>query len=206
MRIVAGRFRGRSLSSPAGQAIRPTSDRARQAVCNILESRAPGLRGRLALDLFAGTGAMGLEALSRGAARAVFVEDDQRAVEIIRRNIAALRLTPEEAHVLRADALRLGAAIERFDLVFLDPPYGSRAILPAIDVLRQRGWLRPGADLVLELAAGELIATPPGMELIDERRYGAARFVFLRMGETGQIGLTSEARTSNELAGAASRS
>jgi 16S rRNA (guanine966-N2)-methyltransferase len=206
MRIVAGRFRRRPLVSPPGREVRPTSDRARQAVFDILEVRAPGLEGRLVLDLFAGTGAMGLEALSRGAQRAVFVENATPALEAIRHNIGGLRLPPGQAQVLRADALRLGRAVEQFDLVFLDPPYQSGAALPVIAALRRGNWLRPGADLVAELAAGEIIATPPGMELVDERRYGAARFVFLHMGDEGEVGITTEARNGHGLAGATSRS
>jgi 16S rRNA (guanine966-N2)-methyltransferase len=187
MRIIAGRFRGRPLMSPPGLDVRPTSDRARQAVFNILENRVGGLRRRRVLDLFAGTGAMGLEALSRGAACAVFVEKADPAIAAIRHNIAKLQVPASEARVIRANAARLPRAAERYDLALLDPPYGSGLAVPAIESLQAGGWLEAGAELVVEAAAGETFAWPKGLETIDERRYGAARFWFLRMGEEAPL-------------------
>ena len=187
MRIVAGRHRGRRLLAPPGETVRPTSDRAREALFNILS------HGRLAadgapfaeaavLDAFAGTGALGLEALSRGAAAAVFIEQAREALAILRRNIAALG-EDTRARVVPGDATRPPRAPSACALVFLDPPYRSGLAAAALGALDAAGWLAPEALAVVELAAREELGPPTEFLLLDERVYGAARLIFLRRGE-----------------------
>ncbi len=179
MRIIAGRFRGRQLLSPKGAAIRPTSERAREALFDILEHGEPRLRGAAFLDLFCGSGAAGLEACSRGAAAVLLIENDPEALRLAKANLARIG-APPQARLMAGDAARLGPAPQRFDLAFLDPPYRSGLALPALRGL-QDGWLAPGARVVVELAAKEGIEVPAGFAVEQERRYGAARFTFLRL-------------------------
>lgn len=181
MRIVAGRHRGRVLEAPAGLDTRPTSDRAREALFSMLEHGRPPLRGARFLDLFAGTGAVGLEAVSRGAAMAVLVDEGKPALAALRTNVARLGET-ERVRVMAADATRLGRAPHPFDLVFLDPPYRGGLAERALASALAGGWVAPGALLVAEVAAGEDLVPPAGLEIERERRYGAARLVFLRPG------------------------
>lgn len=181
MRIVAGTLRGRALTTPDDSAIRPTSDRVREAVFNILSHGIEDftLDGCHVLDLFAGTGALGLEALSRGAAFCLFVEDDATARGLIRRNIETLGLTGM-TRIYRRDATRLGPALprERFGLVMADPPYGKGLGQMAIASAAEGGWLEPGAIAVIEERADVAIRWPEGFETLDERKWGdtAARF------------------------------
>lgn len=184
MRIVGGRFKGRPISAPPGRDTRPTGDRAREAVFNILE-HAPwsaGLEGRRVLDLFAGSGALGVEAMSRGAAFALFVETDAAARGAIRDNIEALGLFGT-TRLHRRDATDLGlkpAGLgEPFDLVFLDPPYGHGLGERALARLKPGGWITDDALIVFECAAEETPSTPD-FETIDTRTYGAAKVLFLR--------------------------
>jgi 16S rRNA (guanine966-N2)-methyltransferase len=184
MRIVAGELRGRPIRTPPGEATRPTSDRARQAVFNILEHApwSPGLEGARVLDVFAGSGAMGLEALSRGAAEVLFVETAEPALATIRANLAAFGLGAR-GRLLRQDATRLGRPADaeaRFELAFLDPPYGKGLGEQTLAALHAGGWLAPEALVVLEQGADEPALDVPGFELTDERRYGAARVVFMK--------------------------
>ncbi len=183
LRIIAGRHRGRRIAAPPGLLVRPTSDRAREALFGILEHATPPLRDARFLDLFAGSGAAALEAVSRGAAQALCVDQAGEAVSAIRANIATLGETGRVA-VQRADILRLGRAPHPFDLVFLDPPYSSGLAVPTMVRLAAGGWLAPGALVVAEVAARERIEAPEGWELADDRRYGAARFLFLRSAES----------------------
>jgi len=184
MRIVGGTFKGRTLAAPAGQGTRPTSDRAREAIFNILAHAAwsPGVAGRRVLDLFAGAGAMGLEALSRGAAFALFVETDEGARGAIRSNIDALSLFGA-TRVHRRDATDLGqrpAGLGApFDLVFLDPPYGKGLGARALCGLAPGGWITDDALIVFECGADEA-PDVTGFESLDERTYGAAKALFLR--------------------------
>lgn len=186
MRIVGGRFKGRAIAAPPGRDTRPTSDRAREAVFNILAHAdwSPGLEGRRVLDLFAGAGGLGLEALSRGAAFALFVETDAGARGAIRDNIEALGLFGV-TRIHRRDATDLGVKPaglgEPFDLVFLDPPYGKGLGERTLAKLAQGGWVTPDAVIVFECGADETPATP-GFEALDERLYGAAKVLFLRAG------------------------
>ena len=186
MRIVAGALRGRPLVAPKGHSTRPTADRTRQAVFNILEHApwAPGFDGARVLDLFAGSGAMGLEALSRGAPFCRFIERDEAAAVAIRSNVATLGLG-EHATVERRDATALGAragAQPPFDLVFIDPPYGEGLGETALAALRAGDWLAKDAVAVLERGRRDAAETPAGYTLIDERAWGVARVSFLRRG------------------------
>lgn len=182
MRIVAGAHRGRTLVAPKGHSTRPTADRTRQALFNVLEHAAwsPGLPGLRALDLFAGSGALGLEAISRGSAACLFVDNDAEAANAIETNGHALGVT-ERIRVDRRDAARLGAhdGGPAFDLAFLDPPYGRRLNEAALAKLAAGGWLTPGALVVVERGADEAALIAAAYEILDVRQWGAARVTFL---------------------------
>ncbi|MGD9783172.1 MAG: 16S rRNA (guanine(966)-N(2))-methyltransferase RsmD [Hyphomicrobiaceae bacterium] len=175
MRIVAGRFKGRAVATPAHEGVRPTSDRVREAVFNILSHgvREFDIAGTRVIDLFAGTGALGLEALSRGAAYCLFVEQDARSRALVRRNVEAFELTGV-TRIWRRDAIDLGPAgnITPFDLAFIDPPYGQGLGDKALASLMLGGWLRPGAIAVLEEARGNVVSLALGLEEIDRRAWG----------------------------------
>jgi 16S rRNA (guanine966-N2)-methyltransferase len=187
VRIVAGRHRGRPIRLAKGEGIRPTSDRAREAAFNILTHGLDwvGFDATAALDVFAGTGAYGLEALSRGCASATFIDSDAGALIGIRRNAAALG-EARAITLLKLDASRLPppprTAGMPCALAFLDPPYQSGLAVPALQGLASRGWVDAGAVCLVEVAAREPLATPPGYAVADERTYGAGRVVFLRYG------------------------
>lgn len=186
MRIVAGALKGRAIVAPEGQGTRPTSDRARQALFNVLEHAAwaEPLEGARVLDLFAGSGALGFEAISRGAAFCLFVETDDAARGAIRENVDAFSLFGQ-TRVHRRSAtdlgVRPGSAGEPFDLVFLDPPYGQGLGEQALARLVEEGWLKPGAMVVFERGSGEPEIETPGYVRLDARDYGAARVLFLRV-------------------------
>jgi 16S rRNA (guanine966-N2)-methyltransferase len=183
MRIIAGAHKGRRLAVPPGDKVRPTSDRAREALFDILAhgrfAERPVFEGAPVLDAFAGTGAFGLEALSRGARHASFIDKDRAALAVLRANIAALG-EAERATVLAGDALHPPRAAMPATLAFLDPPYGEDLAAPALAALAGAGWFAPEALVIVEMAARRLLGPRPGFTLIEERRYGAARLVFLR--------------------------
>lgn len=185
MRIVAGKHRGRPLAVPQGSDIRPSGDRVREALFNTLchgnarIGEGDGVREAIVLDGFAGTGALGLEAASRGAAHVTLMERDHEALRLCRRNVASLG-EQERVTVLAGDCLAPVRAAQPCDLVLLDPPYRSGAAADALTALARAGWIAPDALCVVELAAKEPFTPPEGAELLDERRYGAARVVFLR--------------------------
>lgn len=185
MRIVSGQYRGKVIVAPPGEATRPTSDRARQAVFNILEHApwAPELRGARVIDVFAGSGALGLEALSRGASFCLFVETDEAARGAIRENIDAMQLFGV-TRVHRRDATDLGprpaSAGAPFDIAFLDPPYAKGLGEKAVAELKACDWLASGAILMFERGRGEPDPVLDGFEQIDARDYGAARVLFFR--------------------------
>ena len=182
MRIVAGKFRGKALLSPSDDSIRPTSDRARESVFNILASRlSPNLDGMKVLDLFAGTGALGLEALSRGASSVVFVDLGAEARGLIRDHIEAFG-AGGVAKLLRRDATALGPAgtMGPMDLVFLDPPYGKGLGEQALASLRDGNWLSKDATIVFEESSDTPVELPAGFVLDDRREYGAAAIHFIR--------------------------
>jgi 16S rRNA (guanine966-N2)-methyltransferase len=184
MRIVGGKHRGRRLAAPPGGAVRPTSERAREALFNILAhgrfAPAPVFEDARVLDVFAGTGAIGLEALSRGARYAAFIETDRQAREALAANIKALGETGR-TRVLAIDATAPPRSDGPYDLVFLDPPYRTGLAAPALAALARTGWLAPDALAVVELAARSKFEAPAGFTLLEERRYGAGRLVFLRV-------------------------
>jgi 16S rRNA (guanine966-N2)-methyltransferase len=185
MRITSGAHRGKLLHTPAGDTTRPTSDRARQAVFNILEHAAwsAGVRDARVIDLFAGSGALGLEAISRGASFALFVETDDAARGAIRENIEAMGLFGA-TRIHRRDATDLGqrpgSAGAPFDLAFLDPPYRKGLGERALAELAKGNWLKPDAVCLLERAADEPALAVPGFEVLDTRDYGAAQVGFFR--------------------------
>src|ERR1700737_3781298 len=174
MRVIGGRLKGRALKAPGSDAIRPTSDRLRETVFNILaHSYGNPVAGARVIDLFAGTGAIAMEALSRGAACALLVDQGAQACAIIRANFAALDLGGA-ARILRRDARRLGAAAEsgHFNLAFLDPPYGEGLAPPTLNALRDGGWLGQDALVVIEERAGGGVALPEGFVLRETRPFG----------------------------------
>lgn len=185
MRIVAGSLKGRAIIAPEGQGTRPTSDRARQAIFNVLEHAAwaDGLQSARVMDLYAGSGALGFEALSRGAAFCLFVETDEGARGAIRENMDAYGLFGR-ARVHRRSAtdlgVRPGSAGEAFDLAFLDPPYGQGMGEQTLARLLEGDWLAPGATVVFERGSDEPEIETPGFDRLDARDYGAARVLFLR--------------------------
>ena len=183
MRIVAGRFRGRAIATPTHDGLRPTSDRVREAVFNILAHGMDGftLEGARVVDLFAGTGALGLEALSRGAAYCLFIETDTEARALIRRNVEAFGLTGE-SKIFRRDATDLGAAGPRdvVTLAFLDPPYDQGLADTALVALTTGGWLAPGAVVVIEERVGVVVTLPAGLTEVDRRTYADTQVIFAR--------------------------
>jgi 16S rRNA (guanine966-N2)-methyltransferase len=184
LRIVGGSHRGRRLVAPPGELVRPTSDRAREALFNILshgDFAAAGLpfADRPVLDAFAGTGALGLEALSRGASAAAFIESERQPLAALRRNLAALG-EEDRGHIVAGDATRPPRAAFACAVAFLDPPYRSGLAAPALAALAGSGWLTADALAAVEVAAREELPLPPGFALLQERVYGAARLVFLR--------------------------
>ena len=183
MRIVAGKFKGHRLAAPKDHGTRPTSDRVREALFNILEHGLENfeLQGARVLDLFAGTGALGLEALSRGAKYCLFIENSATARGIIRTNVEALNLTGA-TRIWRRDAGTLGPAgnLEPFDLVFADPPYGLGLGGKALATALKEGWIRPGGIAVLEERSGVEIDVPEDFEERDRRTYGDTQIVILQ--------------------------
>ena len=183
MRIVGGKFKGHGLQGPKGQATRPTSDRVREAIFNILAHGIEGfeIEGARVLDLFAGTGAMGLEALSRGARFCQFVDDSAEARGIIRRNADALGLIGQ-CKIWRRDATRLGPAAPQpgFDLVFADPPYNKGLGTKALVSLVEGQWLNHGAIAVIEEAERAELLCPPALAEIDRRTYGETQILIAR--------------------------
>ncbi|MPZ37047.1 MAG: 16S rRNA (guanine(966)-N(2))-methyltransferase RsmD [Rhizobiales bacterium] len=181
MRIVGGRHRGRTLAAPRTRDIRPTSDRLRESLFNVLvHAYGDPLAGARVLDMFAGTGALGLEAMSRGAAFALFVDDGAEARALLRENVTTLGLGGA-TKIFRRDATKLGPAhpIEPFSLVFLDPPYGRGLAQQALLSARTGGWLTAGALIVIEEAADAAFAAPEGFTEIERRRYDDSELIFL---------------------------
>jgi 16S rRNA (guanine966-N2)-methyltransferase len=182
MRIVSGRLRGRPLTAPKSQSIRPTADRLRESLFNVLmHAYGNPVTGARVLDLFAGTGALGIEALSRGAAYCLFVDDGTEARALLRANIEALGLAGI-TRIFRRDATRLGPAhpVEPFSLVFADPPYRQGKAEQALRSARDGGWLTADALIVVEEASDAGFSTPHGFEELERRRYDDTDFVIMR--------------------------
>ncbi len=185
MRVVAGRFRGRALQAPDDMGIRRTSDRVRERLFKLLAHGVEGfsLNGARVIDLFAGTGALGIEAVSRGASYCLFVEEAPEARALIRKNVEALGLTGE-TRIFRRDATDLGPAgnMEAYALAFLDPTYGKGLGVKALAVLADGKWLTPGAICILEERTGTAVDIPAAFELLDTRTYGDTDVRFLKFG------------------------
>lgn len=182
MRVIAGRFRGRRLKTASGQAVRPTSSRVRESFFNQLGD----LEGANVLDLYAGTGALGIEALSRGAGRVAFVERSRDALVLLRSNLDALGIgsQTEAVRILPRSVIpeigRLGRAGRRFDLVLMDPPYGAADLGGALRALAESGVLSPGAQVVVETSRRHPVEVAEGLVVVGERRYGDTVIVRLR--------------------------
>lgn len=186
MRIVGGRFRGKKLAAPAHQGTRPTSDRARETLFNILIHNPhlgrSVLLGKRVLDVFAGTGALGLETLSRGAETVSFIENDPAAIKVLRENLKAFDLAALQ--IFEEDATHLSRSpMTPFDLIFLDPPYHQNLLVSSLENLYHEGWLAEGAIVVMEVAKDENIMIPSFLTLILERTSGAAKLLFCWCGK-----------------------
>ncbi|NBW75182.1 MAG: 16S rRNA (guanine(966)-N(2))-methyltransferase RsmD [Sphingomonadaceae bacterium] len=179
LRIIAGQWRGRKLTAPTGDATRPTADRTRETLFSMLVSRIGTFEGLAVADLFAGSGALGLEALSRGAASCLFVEQDAPALRALRGNIASLQ-AQSHCDVRAGSALALGPAKAPLDLIMLDPPYRSGAGEVALDKLNRLGWIGPATWVSLETAYDELPQVK-GLEAVADRKVGKARLTLFRL-------------------------
>jgi 16S rRNA (guanine966-N2)-methyltransferase len=183
MRVVAGTLRGRAIAGPQHEGLRPTSDRVRESLFNILAHGVDdfSLEGARVIDLFAGTGALGIEAISRGAAYCLFVDSEPEARGLIRNNVEAFNLTGV-TRIFRRDAADLGPAgtVAPFQLAFLDPPYDKGLGEPALNALADGKWLVPGAIVVLEERASAPVTLPPAFVELDRRTYGDTQIVFAR--------------------------
>src|SRR5215468_10590693 len=182
MRVVGGRLRSRPIASPKSDSVRPTSDRLREALFNILtHSYGDPVTGARVLDLFAGTGAIGIEAISRGADYALFVDEGVEARALLRDNVESLGLGGV-TRIFRRDAAKLGPAhpLEPFSLVFLDPPYGKNLAEKALNSARDGGWLKPEALMVVEEAVDAKFKAPDGFQELERRTYDDTEFVFIR--------------------------
>ena len=178
MRIISGKWRSRPLVAPKGDTTRPTADRTREALFSMLNSRLGTFEGLSVMDLFAGSGALGLEALSRGAASCVFVEQDKAALDALDKNIAKLG-AGSQCDVRRSSVLSLGRPIKPYDLILMDPPYDSSAGSVALDKLGRLGWFAPSAWISIETSGREDIAVE-GYSIDDVRNVGKARLTLLR--------------------------
>ncbi|MEL1250584.1 16S rRNA (guanine(966)-N(2))-methyltransferase RsmD [Aurantiacibacter gilvus] len=179
MRIIAGEWKRRQLRAPAGDATRPTADRTRETLFSMLVSRLGDFEGLNVADMFAGSGALGLEALSRGAASCLFVEEDAAAIRCLRQNIASLR-AQQQCDVVAGSVMSLTAAKAPKDLILLDPPYGSNAGAVAIDRLARLGWIGPATWVALEVGAKDDVHLK-ALEIETERKTGPAKLVLARM-------------------------
>ena len=183
LRIIAGAWRGRSIEVPPGNIIRPTSDRVREALFNRLAHAFTDdgfrLAGARVVDVFAGTGALGLEALSRGAAQAVFLDRNPDAIALIKRNVTKLG-AEDHAMIMNADGAHAPRAAVPCDLAFLDPPYGEGLVQPALKSLALQGWLKPGALVTVETDADEPAPMAAGYSFLDRREYGRVAVSILK--------------------------
>ena len=179
MRIISGLYRGRNITAPKGDATRPTADRTREALFSMLVSRLGSFEGLRVADMFAGSGALGLEALSRGAAHCLFVEQDKPALDALKANITALGVSRDAADVRQQSVLNLPHATAPYDLIMMDPPYESGAGAVALDKLNRLGWIAPHGLVSIETGKGEEIALA-GFELDTVRACGKARLHILR--------------------------
>lgn len=174
MRIIAGKYRGRKLETPSDMDVRPTTDKMRERIFSMLQhARYTALHGANVMDVFAGTGALGLEALSRGAAHVTFVEKSPKSIALLNKNIAGADTT-----LIKSRATSLQTAPAACDIIFMDPPYGRDLLAPSIACLLEGGWLADGGVIVAEMHSDEAFQVPDGLTLIDERKQGIQRVVF----------------------------
>jgi len=178
MRIIGGKFRGRKLKTPGAKDIRPTTGRLRESIFSALDHRIGGFHGKRIADIFSGTGALGLEALSRGAARATWVEKHSPGLSILKENISLLEVE-DQAKILRADARNLPKADKPFDVVFLDPPYGRGLAGPCMKSLLEKNWLDETSLIVLECDKNEALEIPEGLEIVKTLKQGFRRVHFI---------------------------
>ncbi len=178
MRIISGHWRSRTLKTPKGDTTRPTADRTREALFSMLISRIGSFEDLRILDLFAGSGALGLEALSRGGAHCSFVEQDPSALKALENNIETLN-TKDKAHIKPSSVLTLGKAPHPFDIIFLDPPYQTGAATIALEKLKRCNWISPTAWISVETERNEQIS-PKGYTVENERNIGKAKITLLR--------------------------
>lgn len=178
MRVIAGEWRGRKLSAPKGDTTRPTADRTRETLFSMLVSRLGSFEGLHVADLFAGSGTLGIEALSRGAAHCLFAEQDRAALDVLRANLTALDAT-SRADVRSSSVLSLGPAPRAYDLILMDPPYGTGAGEVALDKLARLGWTGPASWVCIETAWNETVAVG-GFVVDTERKVGKAKLTLLQ--------------------------
>lgn len=182
MRIISGIYRSRRIARPNEKTTRPTSDRTREALFNILSNLSDfSFQGATVLDAFAGSGALGLEALSRGAAHVVFMERDTQVLSVIKYNIAVLQINPTQVTLLKGDATQPTYRDQPVDLIFLDPPYHQGLEVKCIDALCEKGWISSQTILVIETAANMKLETPKNWITLVERTYGAAKITIGRI-------------------------
>jgi 16S rRNA (guanine966-N2)-methyltransferase len=179
MRVISGEWRGRKLLAPKGDATRPTADRTRETLFSMLTSRLGSFEGLVVADLFAGSGALGIEALSRGAASCLFAEQDRDALEVLRGNLSSLVATAR-ADVRSGSVLGLGPAPRAYDLLMLDPPYGTGAASVALDKLHRLGWIGPDSWVSVETGHSETVEVA-GFAIDADRKVGKARLTLLRL-------------------------
>ncbi len=177
LRIISGRFKGRRIDAPGDPQIRPTSDRLRERIFSILQSRVGSFEGLSVADVFAGTGAMGIEAVSRGATKAWFVEKHEGSLALLRGNLEKVGIAGL-GRVIAADARQLPKADEPFDILFLDPPYRRRLAEPTLTSLVECGWAGNESLVIVEIASDDPFDLPDGFRMVDERQQGNSRVVF----------------------------
>ena len=179
MRIIAGKYRGRKLETPSDMDVRPTTDKMRERIFSMLQhTRYPALNGAQVMDVFAGTGALGLEALSRGATHVTFVEKSPKSIALLNKNIAAMKVELDTT-LIKSRATSLKPAATPCNFIFMDPPYGRDLLVPSIACLLEGGWLADGGVIIAEMKSDEALEIPSGLTLIDERKQGIQRVVFL---------------------------
>ncbi|MGV3731545.1 MAG: 16S rRNA (guanine(966)-N(2))-methyltransferase RsmD [Sphingopyxis sp.] len=178
MRVIAGEWRGRKLLAPKNDATRPTADRTRETLFSMLASRLGSFEGLYVADLFAGSGALGVEALSRGAEQCLFAEQDRDALDVLRKNLAALGATPR-ADVRAGSVLALGPARRTYDVLLFDAPYATGAGSVALDKLARLGWIAPDSWISIETGERETVEVA-GFEINAERKVGKAKLTLLR--------------------------
>lgn len=185
LRIISGQFKGRRLDVPDGPQIRPTSDRLRERIFSVLQSRVGSFEALSVADIFAGTGAMGIEAVSRGAAKAWFVEKHEGSLQLLRGNLEKVGIAGL-GRVIAADARQLPKVDEPFNILFLDPPYRRRLAESTMTSLVERGWAGNDSLVIVEIAADDRFDLPDGFRMVDERQQGNSRVVFAVFAEAGK--------------------